>query len=139
MTLNRTAPDAVSSLRPERSPGHLTVAVLRTMVERAKSRQPELAGRLEKAAAIVVLRRIEPREDGYLVESDSEAGMSYYVNRLTCTCPDHPRAPLGYCKHVLSVGLVEMAERHGQELAAEHQRERLSDERVAVNYGLAFA
>ena len=141
MTVQSTVSSTDSTHRPDNSPGSLTVAALRAMLERGRQRQPMLTGRLEKAAAIVVLRRIEPREGGWLVESDSQEDMSYYVNdeHGTCTCPDFQRAPLGFCKHRLAVGLIVQAEREGHSVNLTSQRERLSDERVAVSYGLAFA
>lgn len=113
-----------------------TVEALRTYVERAKTRRPELTSRLERAAFIVMLRQIERRgPDEWLVESDTERGKFYVVSGIFCSCYDHSRAPSGLCKHRLAVGTIQIAERDAK---ASH-RERVSDERIAVNFGLAFA
>lgn len=113
---------------------------LREMAERGKTRRPELASRIERAVFIVVMRRIEQRgENDWLIESDTEVGKSYGVTLTSCSCPDFARAPLGLCKHRLALGLARMAEYQQGQQQATRERERLSDERVAVSYGLAFA
>lgn len=110
------------------STGSIALDSLRDMAERGKERRPELASRIEQHG-----------DNDWLVESDSEVGKSYAVTTTSCSCPDFSRAPSGLCKHRLALGMVRMAEyQQGQQRATQH-RERLSDERVAVSYGLAFA
>jgi hypothetical protein len=101
------------------------VSTLREIVARGKQRRPELAGRIERAAMIALFRAIGRQEDGtFLVESDSRPGQFYRVNG-TCDCPDHAKAPDGWCKHRLAIGLLRVcAER-------EHAR-RWADDRAAL-------
>jgi hypothetical protein len=113
-----------------------TIEALRTYVERAKERRPELTSRLERAAFIVTMRQITRHGPDYWeVESDTEHGRAYWVLGMNCSCPDHARAPGGLCKHRLAVGVLQITERDRQARI----RERVSDERVAVNSALAFA
>jgi hypothetical protein len=117
-----------------------TIEQLRTYVERAKERRPELTSRLERAAFIVTMRTITRHGPDYWeVESDTEHGRAYWVNGLYCSCPDFPRAPSGLCKHKCAVGLIKVNERDRNAENERRERERISDERVAVNFGLAFA
>lgn len=118
----------------------LSVETLRTLVERGKTRQPELAGRIEKAASIVLLRAIEELPgDNWAVESESEPGRLYTVAPSGCDCPDGTRAPLGYCKHRIAVWLLRAAEDHERQQRAEKRHQAASDDRVSVAFGLAFA
>lgn len=118
----------------------LSVETLRILVERGKERQPVLTGRIERAATIVLLRAIDELPEGnWQVESENEPGRFYVVAPSGCECPDAARAPLGYCKHRLAVGLLVQAEAHERQKRAVTRRERLSDERVAVSYGTAFS
>mgnify|MGYP000359704696 CR=1 FL=1 len=87
-------------------------AELRSYVWRAVRLYPELRSRIIAAgelAALYEIRRLDPATHIYSVPSQSNALGSYTV-RLgregTCTCPDYPRAPRGYCKHRLAVALV---------------------------------
>lgn len=113
-----------------------TIEQLRTYVERAKERRPELTSRLERAAFIVTMRTITRHGPDYWeVESDTESDRSYWVYGQKCSCPDHARAPGGLCKHRLACGIVQITERD----AERRRNERASDERVAVNSALAFA
>jgi hypothetical protein len=117
-----------------------TIGTIRTLVERAKRREPALASRLERAAFVVLLRRVDERpEGGHTVESDSEPGTAYIVDAGVCECPDYWRAPEHYCKHRLAVLLLAAAADHERERRQKLRRRNLSDERVAVGFGLAFA
>jgi len=77
---------------------------------------PDLAsavnGRLEKAQEIASGTgkiSVGDLPNTYHVRSQSNPRGFYIVDtapaRWTCTCPDHPRAPSGLCKHILAVGL----------------------------------
>jgi hypothetical protein len=118
----------------------LTADTIRELVRRGAARNPLLRSRLERAAFIVLMRRIEDRpEGGHTVESDSEVGKAYIVHAGACECPDYWRAPEGYCKHRLAVMMLDAGEALQRQRRQQKQRERLSDERVAVSYGVAFS
>jgi hypothetical protein len=118
----------------------IEIGTLRTLVDRGRERRPELASRIERAAFIVLMRRIEPVEGGnWLVESDSEPGKVYAVTSDACDCQDYYRAPKGYCKHRIAVAISIRGDEVERERRQRRQRERLSDERVSVNSALAFA
>ncbi len=74
----------------------VSIADLRQVVDVAIERHPEARTRIEKGAAIVLLRTIRPDPE-YLgcvdVESESEPGRFYSVDYGVgvCQCPDHQR------------------------------------------------
>jgi len=67
--------------------------------------KPELAERMQKAAAIVEANGVTlTSEDTARVESN---GRIYAVVGSSCACPDHKlRAPDGWCKHRLAVRMT---------------------------------
>lgn len=117
--------------------------IIRSATEHAKAHRPELASRVERAAFILVMRRIERDGEAWTVESVSQPGKCYRVVGCTCDCPDYFRAPDHQCKHRLAVALQVYAEGRYERLMAESlataRREHRSDERVSVAAGLAFA
>ena len=113
----------------------MKVDTIRTVLARGQEAHPELAGRMERAAMLVVLRRVEPEPDGtWLVESERERGLFYTVRSdpdAPCTCPDVARAPQGRCKHVLAVALLRAC-------WEEEQRQREAAARAARAYAAAW-
>jgi hypothetical protein len=89
----------------------VSVAELRAVVELAVARHPAQRGRIEKAAAIVLLRTIRP-DDTFLccydVESESEPGRFYSVDAGVgvCSCPDHQWRG-SVCGHQWAIRLLE--------------------------------
>jgi hypothetical protein len=91
----------------------MNVGTIRDRVAKRQALHPELAGRMERAAMLLVLRRVEKEGDGtWRVESDRERGCSYRVTADGCECPDVQRAPRGYCEHRLAVALHVARRRH---------------------------
>lgn len=86
------------------------------VVEHLISRNPELAGRLERAQQLVQAGGVDWSEDLgiHIVTSQSNPAGAYQISLAdrTCTCPDRPRAPRGWCKHLLAVTIVGLADRY---------------------------
>jgi hypothetical protein len=98
-----------------------SLATLRTVLAELTVEHPERAGRLVKAANIVAVRSISPVYGiGWLVESETDAGKTYWVmpveDRMTCDCMDY-RQRGGPCKHALAVELFTRCERRDAEQA----------------------
>lgn len=110
----------------------VSIDIILDLVNRVGTRHPALRSRAERAAQLLVTRVIEevptnPVPDcavgGWLVQSASNPAGFYTVAPGSehteipglCTCPDQPRAPLGWCKHRLAVAMLIRA----RELAAE--------------------
>jgi hypothetical protein len=89
----------------------VSVAELRAVVGIAVERHPDSRSRIEKAAAIVLLRTITP-DPTFLccfeVESESQPGTFYSVDAGVgaCSCPDHQKRGVR-CGHLWSVKLLE--------------------------------
>jgi hypothetical protein len=89
-----------------------TLAGLRREVARISIRCPELAGRAESAAAILLVAKVAQREDGsYEVFGAAERPYTVDADARTCTCLDYAHRGVEYkarkfCKHVLSVLLL---------------------------------
>jgi uncharacterized Zn finger protein len=72
----------------------------------------DLRSRVIAAGELAALYEIHRLDQAtYSVPSQSNTLGSYIVTvgregAGTCTCPDYPRAPRGYCKHRLAVALV---------------------------------
>jgi hypothetical protein len=91
---------------------------LRDVLAKMQAEHPERACRIERAAMIVALRRIEQALSGpgaWWVESERGDGSEYYVvhlpqwNSYSCTCMDF-RQRGGPCKHGLSIELNQRCE-----------------------------
>lgn len=97
---------------PVNTSAGIPVATLRRIVQAAAARTPELATRLDSAAAIIATRHVEHvTHDVWRVGSWAERTNEYYVcmetGHYACQCPDsHSRAPGGCCKHILAVALT---------------------------------
>src|SRR5687768_7221905 len=109
-----TAPVTQSSA-PE-----IILATLRTVLAKGQAAHPELASRMERAAMILVLRRIEPAVSGqagaYWVQA-SDGSREYWVTLDPrgyrgdrCTCKDYESRG-GPCKHAMAVRLLQACER----------------------------
>jgi hypothetical protein len=88
----------------------VSIADLREVVAVAIARHPDQRGRIEKAAAIVLLRAIRP-DSAFLacfdVESESEPGRFYAVDDGVgvCECADFQKRG-ARCKHMWAVRLL---------------------------------
>ena len=111
-----TAPNAQST-----APS-ISLATLRAVLARGQTAHPELACRMERAAHIVALRRIdtamapENKGVGYWVEA-SDGSREYWVTLDPrgyrgdrCSCPDY-RQRGGPCKHAIAVRLLQACQR----------------------------
>lgn len=106
----------------------MQVSELRALVQRAKGKCPDLAGRVDKAIVIVVAREIAPVANvagQWFVQSEQDDERRYWVHMgagpKACDCLDFQlqRAPGGWCKHLIAVAMLNVAEE--QRLAREHQ------------------
>ena len=93
----------------------VTISDLREVVAVAVERHPEARRRIEKGAAIVLLRSIDPDPEYaycFRVESESEPGRFYSVDISVgvCECRDHQRRGIK-CGHLWSVRLLEALHR----------------------------
>ena len=81
-----------------------TLEQLRALVVEASHANPHLTSRLEKAAFLVLLRRIE-RIGDHLHRIEAEDGLrSYAVIQEHSECSDYPRHGPGHpCKHRLAI------------------------------------
>jgi len=88
----------------------VSIAELREVVAAAIARHPEARSRIEKGAAIVLLRSITPDPQYaycFEVESESAPGTFYSVDHGVgvCQCPDHQRRGIR-CGHVWALELL---------------------------------
>ena len=81
------------------------------VAERAKAALPEAVnGRIEKAVAIVLAGDVDLLPDGTATVASQRNGTTeYFVVNGTCSCPDFPKAPQGFCKHRLSAAIAKRA------------------------------
>ena len=102
----------------------ITLATLREVLAKGQAAHPELACRMERAALLIIQRRIEPamapenKGVGYWVEA-SDGSREYWVTLDPrgyrgdrCSCPDY-RQRGGPCKHAIAVRLLRACERRG--------------------------
>jgi hypothetical protein len=98
-----------------------SLATLRAVLAKGQAAHPELACRMERAALIVIQRRIDPavapenRGTGYWVEA-SDGSKEYWVTLDPrgyrgdrCSCPDYLNRG-GPCKHAIAVRLLQACE-----------------------------
>jgi hypothetical protein len=88
----------------------VSIADLREVVSVAVAKHPDARSRIEKAAAIVLLRAVRPDPcflACYDVESESEPGRFYSVDDGVgvCECADHQKRG-ARCKHLWSLRLL---------------------------------
>ena len=88
----------------------VSIADLRQVVDLAAERHPEARTRIEKGAAIVLLRTIRPDPEFlacFDVESESEPGTFYSVDQGVgvCACRDQQRRG-GWCGHIWALELL---------------------------------
>ncbi len=113
----------VTSPQAQSSAPSISLATLRAVLAKGQAAHPELACRMERAALIVVQRRIAPamapanRGTCYWVEA-SDGRSEYWVCQDArgnyrfdaCTCPDYQQRG-GPCKHAIAVRLLQACER----------------------------
>lgn len=89
-----------------------TAAAVNALVAKWSAKHPDLADRLERAAALVdnVTATVSP--DLFKVEGSFGHQYVVRVNRAaktsTCTCPDHQKR-IDRCKHILAAAFHEAA------------------------------
>jgi hypothetical protein len=83
---------------------------------RAKAALPDLADRIDTAAALVLPGAVELLEGGRAarVVSRTNGGTAYHVNGQ-CQCPDFATAPGHFCTHRLAYGIAKRATGLAQE------------------------
>src|SRR6266571_6054020 len=86
-------------------------SAVQEVAERAKAALPaEVNGRIEKAVAIVLAGEVDLLPDGTATVASQRNGTTeYFVVNGTCSCPDFPKAPQGFCKHRLSAAIAKRA------------------------------
>lgn len=91
----------------------VSLATVQRLVERGKQAHPDLATRMDKAAALLVTRSIECGESGrvWYVQSERHPDTEYPVTPRRrgpwrCTCADFARRH-DWCKHGLAVALLQ--------------------------------
>ena len=83
-----------------------TIDTLRELVERASHENPHLTSRLEKAAFLVVLRKIEVCGPNHYQVGSEDGLRDYVVINGHCDCHDYVRHGPGHsCKHRLALSL----------------------------------
>ncbi len=81
-----------------------SIRQLREMVESASRGNPHLTSRLEKAAFLVLLRRIEDLGDNHCRVRSEDSLRDYNVVNGHCECSDYIRHGAGHpCKHRLAL------------------------------------
>ena len=84
-----------------------TVRELRTLVETASHDNPHLVTRLEKAAFLVLLRRIEVLDENQYIVTAEDGLRDYKIINGHCECYDYVRHGAGHpCKHRLALTLA---------------------------------
>ena len=83
-----------------------TIRQLRELVETASRENPHLTSRLEKAAFLVLLRRIQPLKNGRYTVCSEDGLRDYKIVGGHCDCSDYVRHGVGHpCKHRLALML----------------------------------
>lgn len=96
-----------TTLTPNREAFRLAVDAV---AAKAHEKLPACNGRVDAAVKLVLAGDVELLGDGTAqVYSQSNGVTSYHLVNGHCDCADFPRAPHGYCKHRLSVGILRRA------------------------------
>jgi hypothetical protein len=70
------------------------------IADKARSKLPECAGRVDSAVRIVLAGDVELLPDGMVqVASQSNGTAAYLVGNGECSCKDFAKAPHGLCTH----------------------------------------
>jgi hypothetical protein len=81
------------------------------IADKARTKLPECAGRVDSAVKIVLVGDVELLPDGTAkVASQSNGTTAYHVVNGRCDCRDYERAPGQLCKHRLAFGLARRAQ-----------------------------
>jgi hypothetical protein len=113
------------------------------IAEKAKTKLPECAGRVDSAVKIVLAGDVELQADGTAkVASQSNGTTAYHIVNGTCDCKDFPKAPHQFCKHRLSAAIArraqeltkaKVADTQGQPAQPETLRAPLPEAPASVN------
>jgi len=83
-----------------------TIQELRELIHKASRDNPHLTSRLEKAAFLVLLRRIDTLGEHHYRVGSEDGLKSYSVVNGHCQCSDYLRHGPGHpCKHRLAIAL----------------------------------
>ena len=84
-----------------------SIRQLREMVESASRGNPHLTSRLEKAAFLVLLRRIEDLGENHFRVGSEDSLRDYDIINGHCDCSDYLRHGAGHpCKHRLALAFL---------------------------------
>ena len=77
-----------------------------TAVTKAYQNLPDSHGRIDKALHLVLGDAVDMQADATALVTAADGTTRYHVGGGSCTCPDAPQAPRGYCKHRIARLLV---------------------------------
>src|SRR5262245_30516888 len=84
-------------------------AAVADVAAKAREALPDSGPRLDAAVRLVLAGDVQLHPDGSAtVASGSQSDKVYTVNG-TCECHDFSRAPAGFCKHRLAMGIAKRA------------------------------
>jgi hypothetical protein len=105
-----TTPATTLSIAPT-----TTLSDLRAIVEQLRAEHPNAGARLDHAAFIATFREVEQGANPgtWWVQSETDPAQQYMVTAgQRCVCQDFARrGELTWCKHLISLAIVERAER----------------------------
>src|SRR5215510_8230361 len=86
-------------------------AAVADIAEKARTKLPECAGRVDSAVKLVLAGDVALQADGTAkVASQSNGTADYLVVNGECTCKDFAKAPHGFCKHRLAAAITRRAQ-----------------------------
>ena len=81
------------------------------IAEKARTKLPESASRVDRAVKLVLAGDVELLADGTAkVASQSNGSTAYHVVNGHCDCRDYEKAPHQFCKHRLSAAIARRAQ-----------------------------
>jgi hypothetical protein len=96
-------------------------AAVAEIAERAKATLPDCAGRVDRAAAIVLAGDVQLLDDGQAkVASQSSGQVVYHLVNGACNCKDYSKEHSNWCKHRIAAGLHKRATALVQRTRAQH-------------------
>src|SRR5215213_8001757 len=98
----------------------VTLDQVQAILDGAKAKCPDLSSRLDRAASLLVTRKVERGESGrvWFVQSETDTEKEYVVaifkgGPWVCNCPDFQRRKL-WCKHGLAVALLKRCQEQAE-------------------------
>jgi hypothetical protein len=81
------------------------------IADKAHTKLPESASRIDRAVRLVLNGDVELLADGTAkVASQSNGSTAYHIVNGECPCKDYPKAPHQFCKHRLSAAIARRAQ-----------------------------